>query len=115
MSAARRRIEQSRTQCQPPDRGQSSEPARHSASARTWKNDELARIHSIAHGGLGFGRLFHGRSVDGWRIDDLLRAEFYASGFSESVPCRDNDFAEPAVDGTDGTQRDAGGGRFSLW
>jgi hypothetical protein len=52
--------------------------------------------------------------VDDWRIDDLLRADLYAIGIPEGVDCRNNDFAGPAVDGTDGTERDAGGGRLSL-
>ena len=44
----------------------------------------------------------------------LPRALLHASSIPEGVDCRNNDFAGPAVDEADGTERDAGEGRLSL-
>ena len=48
--------------------------------------------------------------MDGGRIDDLLRADVYASGLSRGVHCRDHDVTGPALDGADGAKPELRGG-----
>jgi len=44
--------------------------------------------------------------MDGGWIDDLLRADVYASGIPGAVDCRHDDVAGPALDGADGAERE---------
>jgi len=76
-----------------PDRGESSETARHRTRARAWPNDELAgviRSHMEVLAAVDFF------TVEVWTrvVDDLLRADVHASGNPEGVYRRNHDVAD---------------------
>jgi hypothetical protein len=92
-------------------------PKRHGLppGSGTGQGPELGRVHSLAPGGVGGGGLLYGRGLDRCRVDDLLRAELYASGLPPSVHRWNDHLTGPTVDGADGAQSVAGGGGISQW
>src|SRR5438552_12357819 len=68
--------------------------------------DELDTLAGLYH---RFGR---SRTPASKRVSG--GGDLHARGIAESVYCGNNNFAGSAVDGADGKERDAGGGRLSL-
>src|SRR5664280_2271679 len=74
--------------------------------AETEAYDQLERLHPRSYGCSGGNGFLHGGSAYAPRLGYLLRIVLYPVGESESLSGRNHAPSGPAVDGTDGAQRD---------
>src|ERR1022692_1307545 len=73
---------------------------------QTKTHHQLERLHPRAYGCSGGNGFLHGGSAYAQRLGYLLRVVLYPVGESEGLSGRNHAPSGPAVDGTDGAQRD---------
>src|ERR1019366_4264079 len=97
---------QSRPAAIGPDGGQHPASPRSPSCPQTKTHDQLERFHPRSYGCSGGNGFPHSGSAYAQGVGYLLRVVLYPVGESEGLSGRNHAPSGPAVDGTDGAQRD---------